>query len=70
MDLKMQEIQQIKSKLPQNSYAIIAGMLGGAYKPRTIEAMFREPNLKSARKMKPEVLETTKNFLSSINIKF
>ena len=65
--MESQEIKKIKSKLPHGSYSIIASMLPGdkKYKPRTIEAMFCE-----RRTMKPDVIETAKRFLDTINVEY
>lgn len=68
MGLQKQEIERIKKELPQNSYSIISKMLAGRYKPRTIEAMFRDSNLKSSRTMNDEVLTTAKQFLETLHV--
>lgn len=64
--MKSQEIASIKKKLPHNSYTILSKMLNGKYRPRTIEAMFRDQELSSSRKMKPEVWEAVQQFLEII----
>ena len=61
-EINTKSINEIKEKLPWNSYAILSRKLNNKYKPRTIEAMFNHH-----RKMKVEVFEAAREFVSLID---
>jgi len=68
--MKHQQVKEIKDKLPHGAYGIISKMVGEKYKPRTIEAMFRDPDLPSSRKMNEDVLNAAQKLIETINPNF
>jgi len=64
-----QRVKEIKDRLPHGAYGIISKMVGGRYQPRTIEAMFRDPELPSSRKMNDDVLDAAQKLIETINPK-